>query len=98
MSERLVHTYDPRGMNRNLLLVLLCRSCPSCGKDIPVVELDKEGNGVLGKHDCDYVCAKCGHEPCPCCQDWCDVMVADADGDAQMCCGGKCEFVRKVGR
>lgn len=37
------------------------------------------------------VCTKCGHPECPSCGDWCDVVVHE-DGDADLCCGGKCTY------
>jgi hypothetical protein len=37
----------------------------------------------------DQVCQRCGHPPCPCCGDWCDVLVGD---DPEPCCEGECQY------
>ena len=33
-------------------------------------------------------CLRCGHEPCPFCKDWCDVVSNDGD----LCCDGQCVY------
>lgn len=38
------------------------------------------------------VCRKCGHQPCPFCQNWCDVVNPDDDADQFQCCDGVCDF------
>ena len=38
------------------------------------------------------LCIKCGHTPCPSCEDWCDVLVKDEDGDPDLCCDGACTY------
>lgn len=50
-------------------------------------------------------CKNCGHEICPHCGDWCDVVlyskndignhedVENNDDYPALCCGGKCEIV-----
>lgn len=41
-------------------------------------------------------CSKCGHEPCPCCLDWCDRLIRftgdDGKEDVDLCCDGECDF------
>lgn len=39
-------------------------------------------------------CLDCGHWSCPFCEDWCDRMLDDEDGDPSvMCCDGECRYV-----
>lgn len=33
-------------------------------------------------------CRVCGHVPCPCCVEWCDVLLEDLD----LCCDGQCQY------
>lgn len=37
------------------------------------------------------ICRKCGHEACPICPSWCDVILEDGTP----CCDSECEFDKK---
>lgn len=37
-------------------------------------------------------CLICGHERCPGCEDWCDIILADEDHDFDPCCMGSCIY------
>ena len=68
--------------------------CTHCNYTI----MESEWNRITPK------CKKCGHEICPHCGDWCDVIlyskndignhedVEDNDDYPALCCGGKCEI------
>jgi hypothetical protein len=69
--------------------------CRACGGAIGL--FDHDGNpakyqGMYGPHVCAYVCEVCGHEPCPCCGNWCDKL---QDPDDDQCCNGHCKLVLK---
>lgn len=41
------------------------------------------------------VCLDCGHQGCPFCNGWCDVLTAsggDDDADMDLCCDGECRY------
>ena len=42
------------------------------------------------------VCIVCGHEACPYCKDWCDVVLYDEEGEPSLCCGGECTYKNAV--
>lgn len=92
--------------------------CPSCSS-IEIAEVIEKlpfGIYVHNCTKCKYTimenewkrvkpkCKKCGHEICPHCGDWCDVVlyskndignhedVEDNDDYPALCCGGKCEI------
>lgn len=81
-----------RGLKLTTMLVLVsCRACEdrifecqACG----LVIKRKEG-GSIG-HICSKVCSVCGHPACPCCGDWCDMLVGA--GHDELCCDGKCTY------
>lgn len=37
-------------------------------------------------------CVRCGHEPCPYCEDWCDTLVPDEEWGLKLCCDGACTW------
>ena len=41
-------------------------------------------------------CSKCGHLECPCCGDWCDVVLGEDaipdDAESSLCCDGACTY------
>jgi len=77
-------TANKKGSRHDFTIALkkgaTANTCGACGKAVSKV----------GQHDCKYVCEKCGHQPCPFCGDWCDVVV-----DGKLCCNGKCKLVLK---
>jgi hypothetical protein len=61
------------------------------------VELQPEGGSVTKR------CLICGHEPCPHCEAWCDLVGAlpnplDPDGDPEtfLCCDGACVYTKEA--
>ncbi len=34
------------------------------------------------------VCLDCGHQVCPYCRDWCDMVL----NDGELCCEGECRY------
>ena len=61
------------------------------------MSLQRDELGALVHSEDDLVllpgprCRRCGHRPCPMCQNWCDVIVRDDEGEG-MCCDGRCDF------
>lgn len=65
------------------------RRCENCGNWIVP---DAQG---IAEHDCPLVCKNCGHQPCPFCLSWCDVLSYEGEsGEMWMeeCCDGECEY------
>lgn len=41
------------------------------------------------------VCLICGHEPCGGCENWCDNLIIDDEGDPILCCAGECTYTEE---